>query len=145
MTYVLEASWRKGPYWLAGEYLRTDADLAQGGSSRLSGYHVTAAWAVTGEMRPYRKNSGIVDRLPVARSVYQRGPGAVELGLRWSVTDLTDGPVAGGEMDILSFGVNWWPSPYWSVNLDVRSIHLDRLGLAGESRGVTLRVSLAIE
>jgi phosphate-selective porin OprO/OprP len=145
MTYSLEASWRKGPYWLAGEYLRTDLDLLQGGTSRLSGYHVTASWAVTGEMRPYRKKGGIIDRLPVSRSVYQRGKGAVELALRFSTTDLSDGMVDGGEMDVLSLGVNWWPSPFWTVSVNLRDIHLDRLGLEGKSRGVTVRVALSLE
>lgn len=145
MTYVLETSWRKGPFWLESEYLRTDVELPQGETSRLSGYHVTGSWAVTGEMRPYRKKSGIIDRLPVSRSVYQRGLGAVELALRWSTADLSDGTVDGGEMDVLSLGVNWWPSPYWSVNLNLRHVDLDRFGLEGESRGVTVRVSLALE
>jgi phosphate-selective porin OprO/OprP len=145
MTYVLEGSWRKGPFWLESEYLRTDIEFPQGDASRLSGYHVTGSWALTGEMRPYRKKSGIIDRLPISRSVYQRGPGAVELALRWSTADLSDGTVDGGELDVLSLGANWWPSPYWSVNLNLRRIDLDRFGLEGKSTGATLRITLALE
>ncbi len=47
----------------------------------------------------------------MARSVYQNGIGAWELAGRWSSVDLTDGTVDGGEMDILSAGINWWLSP----------------------------------
>jgi phosphate-selective porin len=59
-------------------------------------------------MRAYRKRSGIFDPLPVARPVNQGGWGALEAAFRYSRLDLTDGKVDGGEMDILSLGINWW-------------------------------------
>ncbi len=144
-TYVLEASWRKGPYWLESEFLRTNVELPSGERSQLGGYHVTASWVLTGEMRPYRRRSGIVDRIPVARSVNQRGWGAVELGVRWSVLDLTDGVIDGGEMEILSLGVNWFLSPFLSLGVNVRDIDLDRFGLEGSSRGVAIRLVASLE
>ena len=107
MTYSLEAYWRNGPYWLGFEYVGTDVNSPQTGNPFFSGYHVTGSWAVTGESRAYRKRSGTFDPLPVARPVNQGGWGTVELAFRYSNTDLTDGMLDGGEMDIWSLGVNW--------------------------------------
>ena len=68
------------------------------------GYHLSGSWAVTGEMRGYRKRSGIFNPLPVARPVNQGGWGTLETAFRYSRLDLADGAVDGGEMDIYSSG-----------------------------------------
>jgi phosphate-selective porin len=68
-------------------------------------------WAVTGEMRAYRTRSGLFNPLPVSRPVNRGGWGTIELAARYSRLDLTDGTVEGGELDILSLGVNWWLTP----------------------------------
>jgi phosphate-selective porin OprO/OprP len=140
-----EASWRKGPYWVHGEYVSTDVDSPTYGDVDFSGYHVTASWALTGEMRSYNRKSGILGLLPVSRSVYQGGRGAWELGLRYSSLDLTDGPVDGGEMDIISLGLNWWLSPIFNVNLNYRFVDNDRGGITGQSSGIMTRVMLVME
>lgn len=96
-------------------------------------------------MRDYRYRSGIFGPVPVARSVYQGGIGAWELGARFSSIDLTDGLVDGGEMDILSLGVNWYLSPIFNVNLNYRFITNDRDGLSGDTQGAMGRVLLMLE
>jgi phosphate-selective porin OprO/OprP len=143
--YNLEASWRRGPYWVAAEYLSTDVDSPTFGDLGFRGYHITASWILSGEMRSYNKRSGILGPVPVARSVKQGGSGAWEAGVRWSSLDLTDGVVDGGEMDILSLGINWWLTPVFNVNLNYRHIMTDRGGLSGESDGVMGRVLLMLE
>jgi phosphate-selective porin OprO/OprP len=145
VAYNLELSWRKGPVWVGGEYLGTRVDSPANGDPDFGGYHVTASWALTGEMRSYIKNIGIFSPLPVSKSVYQGGWGAWETAIRWSEVDLTDGAVDGGEMGILSLGLNWWLSPIFNVNLNYRHITLDRFGLEGESDGFAARVVLMLE
>ena len=145
VTYNLEAYWRNGPYMLGFEYIGTDLNAPQSGNPFLSGYHLTGSWAVTGEMRGYRKRSGTFDPLPVARPVNQGGWGAVELAFRYSRTDLTDGTVDGGEMDIYSLGVNWWLTRSASLGLNYRFINLDRFGTQGDSSGVNFRLLLVLE
>lgn len=145
MQYNLEASWRKGPYWLAGEYIRSDVKAPAVGDPTFTGYHITASWVLTGEMRGYNRKNGLLRPVPVARSVYQGGWGAWELGARFSTVDLTDGLIAGGAMDILSFAVNWWLSPIFNVSVNYRYITLDRSGLNGSSDGINARVMLVLE
>jgi len=145
MTYNLEAYWRKGPWWVGFEYIGTDVDSPQSGNPFVSGYHLTGSWAVTGETRAYRKRSGTFDPLPVAKPVNQGGWGALELALRYSRTDLTDGTVDGGEMDILSLGVNWWFTRSTSFSVNYRHISLDRDGIQGNSSGLNARILLMLD
>jgi phosphate-selective porin OprO/OprP len=145
LLYNLEASWRKGPYWLHAEYVNNNVDAPALGDPNFSGYHVTASWILSGEMREYRKRSGIFGPVPIAKSVNQGGWGAWEVGLRWSDVDLTDGLVDGGEMSILSLGLNWWLTPVFNFNLNYRYITLDRFGVVGNSSGMLARVVLVLE
>jgi phosphate-selective porin OprO/OprP len=145
MTYNLEAYWRNGPYMLGFEYIGTDVNAPQSGNPFFSGYHLTGSWAVTGEMRGYRKRSGTFDPLPIARPVNQGGRGAVELAFRYSNTDLTDGAVDGGEMDIYSLGVNWWFTRSAHLGLNYRYINLDRSGTQGDSSGLNARILLMLD
>ena len=145
MTYNLEAYWRKGPYLVGFEYLGTDVESADSGDPFFSGYNITGSWAVTGEMRAYRKRSGTFDPLPVSRPVNQGGWGALETAIRYSRLDLTDGKVDGGEMDILSLGLNWWLTRRAQFGVNYRYIFLDRFDIQGDSSGLNTRITLVLD
>jgi phosphate-selective porin OprO/OprP len=138
-TWILEAYWRKGPFLLGSEYFGVQVDATESGDPEFSGYSFTGAWAATGEMRGYRKRSGVFNPLPVSRPVNQGGWGALELTARYSRLDLTDGTIEGGELDILSLGVNWWLTPISQFGVNYRDISLDRFGIVGHSSGFNVR------
>ena len=77
--------------------------------------------------------------------MYQGGWGAWEVSARWSSLDLTDGPIDGGELDILSLGLNWWLSPIFNVNMNYRYITNDVGGISGDVGGLMTRVLLILE
>jgi phosphate-selective porin OprO/OprP len=77
--------------------------------------------------------------------VHQNGPGAWEIATRWSSIDLNDGPVAGGEMDILSLAASWWLSPIFNVNFNYRYILNERDNLNGEASGANIRILLKLQ
>jgi phosphate-selective porin OprO/OprP len=87
-TWTAELSWRRGPWWIASEYTRTDVDNPALGNPTFDGYWLGASWILTGEMRAYNRKSGTFGGVPVSRSVYQNGKGAWELSARWSTIDL---------------------------------------------------------
>ena len=145
MLYNLEASWRKGPYWLHAEYVDNDVNAPAVGNPDFSGYHVTASWILSGEMRAYNKRAGILGPVPVAKTVNLGGWGAWEVGVRWSDLDLTDGLIDGGKMDILSLGFSWWLTPVFNFNMNYRFITLDRFGVEGDSSGLNVRLLLMLE
>jgi phosphate-selective porin OprO/OprP len=145
MTWQLEASWRHGPLWVAGEYVEADVEAPEQADPSFHGYSITASWALTGEMRAYRRKNGTFSPLPVARSVYNNGPGAWEVAARWSVFDANSGLIEGGETDIFSLGLNWWLTPLFSFGTNYRWITLERDGLTGKSSGFAARISLMLE
>jgi phosphate-selective porin OprO/OprP len=145
MTYNLEAYWRKGPYLVGFEYLGVDVDSAASGDPFFSGYSLTGSWALTGEMRAYRKRSGLFDPLPVSKSVTQGGWGALETAFRYSSLDLTEGTVDGGDLEILSLGINWWLARRAQFSVDYRYISLDRFGIQGDSAGLNARLLLMLD
>ncbi|MEP6390417.1 MAG: porin [Halioglobus sp.] len=150
MTYQAEASLRSGPFWLHGEYARTDLESREYSDPSLDGYHITASWILTGEVRPYNYRVGIFKPVPVARTVEQNGWGAWEIGARYSNMDMSEAPGSifgadAGDMDIWSLGLNWWLNPYLNVNLNYRFITLDRFDETGDSHGFNTRLVLLLE
>ena len=141
----LEASWRRGPLWVGAEALNTALRSPTYGDLDFDGYQAFAIWTLTGEMRPYNKKSGIIGASPVARTVQQGGKGAWEIAARFSNIDLTDRSIDGGDMDILSLGVNWWLTPTFMINANYRYITLDRFGFDSHSDAIMTRILLVLE
>jgi|GEM_PF-818609 len=149
LTYNLEASWRKGPLWLVGEYTKNKISAKHLQNPELTGYHVSAVLSLTGEMREYNKKSGTFSPLPVARSVEQGGWGALEISTRWSVFDGNNSGLSAGDTSILSVGFAWWLTAKFNVNFNYRWIDLDRCSfindtcnLQGKSSGFNTRLVL---
>jgi len=145
MLYDLEAAWRWGPFLLNGEYVINQVEDAATGDPTFNGYHITASYILTGEMRAYNKRSGVFHPVPISKSVNDGGWGAWELSARYSNLDLNEGSVSGGETDIYSLGLNWWLTTSASVNINYRHIVLDQNGESGHSDGLMSRIVLLLE
>jgi phosphate-selective porin OprO/OprP len=76
------------------------------------GFYVSGSYALTGEMRQYRRRRGHVARIEPKRSLGEGGPGAFEIALRFSRLDLNDGVVQGGAL-------NWYPNVPGKVSFNV--------------------------
>jgi len=63
---------------------------------------------------------------------------------RWETVDLTDGLVAGGELDVATLGLTWWLTSNSYVSLNYRHIELDRFDLVGDSSGFNLRLLMIL-
>ena len=138
----LEASWRRKALWILGELSRNEVDAPLLGNPTFSGYHLLGSWAVTGEMRPYNRRSGVFGALPVAQDIHHGGFGAVELALRWSVIDLTDAAIDGGEMQIAKLAVTWWLSTRFNVSMNYQSIWNEVGGSTGRANGIVGRLMI---
>ncbi len=143
--YNWELGWRRGPLWLMAEYSDNRIDAPASDDPNFTGYHVSATWSLTGEMRGYKRNRGVFDGLPVAQSVYQGGKGAMEMALRFSSIDLTDGLIEGGEMDVATAQFNWWLSRSMALSLNYRRTWTDRFDLEGEMDAFVARVMLILQ
>ncbi len=106
LRYNLEAAVTAGPVSVQGEYIsaRLTRDIGFG-ELDFSGWYVFASWFPTGGSRNYFSNEGIFG-YPDIQSKY----GELELAVRYSVLDLTDGPVKGGTEKNITLGINWYLS-----------------------------------
>ena len=145
LTSDLEVSLRRGPFWLESEWVRNTVKAPDLEDPVFSGFFLSGAWTLTGEMRPYKRRNGTFGPVPVSKPVNQGGAGAWELTARYSSLDLSDGLVDGGSVDIVSLGLNWYPTPTFARNLNYRTIVLDRFGLRGRSSGIMARVIMMLE
>ena len=114
-TIAVEAAWVNGPFSLQGELIHSFVQVNNGSTLNFGGFYGSASWYLTGESRPYDPATGSFNRL-IPRRNFNFGKagawGAVELAGRFSHTDLTDGSVQGGRLNILMAGVNWYLNPH---------------------------------
>ncbi|RLA05593.1 MAG: hypothetical protein DRQ47_00735, partial [Gammaproteobacteria bacterium] len=150
-TYNLEASWRKGPLWISSEYTETNIDSPEQGDPTLSGYYISAALSLTGEMREFYQRNATYSALAVSQSVEQGGLGAWELTSRWSVFDGNSGQLNSGKTEIFSLGLFWWLNPKFNISLNYRWLHLEGCSLlnsscdlVGNSNGMNLRLMMML-
>ncbi|HTO52919.1 MAG TPA: porin [Myxococcota bacterium] len=116
----LELARRAGPLTVQGEWIGSWLASKESGTHLFSGSYIEAAWAVTGERRPYDPRSGLFQPMtPLAPFSWEKGMfGGLELAGRVSFTDLTDGSIRGGRM------LTWNASAIWSLSRYAR-IHFD--------------------
>lgn len=115
----VEAAWVHGALSLQAELIQATVDAAAGGDPDLTGFYVYASWFLTeGDHRNYKKSAGAFDRVSPRANWGPDGVGAWELVARFSSLDLTDSGLAGGELDDVTLGVNWYLNPHTRVMLD---------------------------
>lgn len=124
-----EAAWVRGSLSLQGEYVRAFVDRADGTSPSFYGGYAQASFFLTGEHRRYRQSGAYFDRVrPVENFGKDGGAGAWEIAVRYSMLDLTDDGVVGGELSGLTLGLNWYLNPNSRVMLNYSYSDLDGVG-----------------
>ncbi len=101
----------QGPFSFQSEYMMAKVDEASGGGMNptFSGYYGGFSYFLTGEHRNYK--NGSFGGIKPKSNYGQGGKGAVELTARYSMLDLNDGGVMGGEVTDITFGSNWYLNP----------------------------------
>ncbi len=124
-----------GPFDLVAEGVGVRAVLTRAQTPAYWGYFVSLGWFLTGESRPFNPSSMLFARLRPNRNVFQGGPGAIQLGVRWSEVDL-DGPSNGGRGSELTTIVSWWLNPHARFSTAYVRTNLYGLGQAnlGQAR-----------
>ncbi len=123
----LEGAYVAGPFHVMAEYQQNNYDTT-GGDADFDAIGVQAGWFLTGETRNYKSAEANFDRTKPAKDFGDEdGMGAWEIAVRWDTIDLNDGPIAGGEMDQVTVGLNWYLNPntrvMWNyANIDIKDI-----------------------
>lgn len=114
-VYGTEIAWIDGPLTVSGEWLGALVDSRDYGSVNFNGIYGSGVWALTGEQRPYNRDTGIFGAVephdPIDfsawRSLDNWKKGAWEVALRASWVDLDSKEIRGGRMVSSTLGVNW--------------------------------------
>jgi phosphate-selective porin OprO/OprP len=110
---------------LTAEYFRADVTRDSSGNPgndlSFDGWYAQAAWALTGEIRPYDVDRGIFKGISPARPVGTGSPasagiGGWELALRYSELDLNDATITGGRERNGTLALSWYANNYVRIS-----------------------------
>ncbi|QNK01095.1 OprO/OprP family phosphate-selective porin [Dyella telluris] len=128
--YGLEAAHVAGPFSWQAEYMEAHLQRDDGlPKLRFRGWYAYASWMITGESRQYRESNATFGPVVPRASWNGHSGGALEVGVRLSMTDLNNRDVVGGKETNLTVGVNWYldKSVRLSANV-VRALDLNKPG-----------------
>jgi phosphate-selective porin OprO/OprP len=109
-----------GSLYLQSEYFWVPVGQINGPNLMFTGWYAQAGYFLTGEHRPFRRETATFDRvMPLTEFFLVRtrrgigyGWGAFELATRVSQVDLNDANIRGGRLTDLTAGLNWYLTPY---------------------------------
>ena len=115
------------------------------------GGYVEAGWVLTGE--PIRYNTGaaawarpkVANPFGLTEEGWETGPGAWEIGARWSVMNLNSnvtpgvsqtstGGIFGGLQQIFGVNLSWYPNDFVRFYLQFQYSQVDKLNAAGTAQ-----------
>jgi len=101
-----------GSLYLQSEAIYALVNQTGGPNLSFSGAYAMAGYFLTGEVRPYNRKTGVFGRVkPLNNFGSGSGYGAWELATRWSYIDLNDKNIAGGRLNDVTLGLNWYLNP----------------------------------
>jgi phosphate-selective porin len=104
------------------------------GALHFNGSYVELAWRPRGEARSYDEETGSLGRVRLGKH-----RAAVELGVRYTHVDLSDGSVDGGAFGRWSVGVTWYGPHNLKAQVDYGSAALHKGGIVGHTQLLTTR------
>ena len=126
--FGIEVALVHGPFSLQAEYMGANVETPDGSDPSFSGYYASASYFLTGEHRAYKNSSGTFDRVKPKTNFGKGGTGAWEVALRYSGLDLNDDPIQGGELEDITFGLNWYLNPNVRTMFNYVLADLDTVG-----------------
>jgi phosphate-selective porin OprO/OprP len=105
----LELATVLGPFAAQAEYITSHVQRDNADDLDFDSWYAEMSYFLTGESRPYKKGKFAGPKPKT--TVGQSGIGAWQLALRYSTLDLSDHELDGGEMDAMTLGLNWFPTP----------------------------------
>jgi len=130
-TIGIETYYRPGPFTFGMEYYFNQVASREENDPFFHGGEVFVSYLLTGETKPYNVRGAYFERTAPDRSIFDGGPGAWEVVLRYSYADLDSEKIAGGKFWRITPMVNW----YLSENIRLEFVTgygvVDRFGLRG--------------
>ena len=139
-----EVYYRQGPWLFGSEYWWMDTTAPASGNPVFHGGDVVGTWIITGETRAYNTIGGFFKAVEPRRSVFDGGPGAWELALRYSDIDLNQGTLTGGKFKRITPMMSWYLSENIRFEVAYGYGWLDRFNLKGATQFFQSRIQLQL-
>lgn len=143
-TIGVESYYRPGPLTIGTEYYFNQVASHETNDPLFHGGEIFVAYLLTGETRPYNVRGAYFDRISPKRPVFNGGPGAWELVLRFSYTDLDSGTIEGGKFWRITPMANWHLSDNVRLEFSYGYGVLDRFGARGSTQFFQTRLQLQL-
>jgi phosphate-selective porin OprO/OprP len=144
MAFGPEIYYRPGRVLLGGEYYWQRVSSPETGNPWFHGGEAVVAWTTTGETRPYNLAGSYFKEVSPDSTVVQGGPGAWAPLIKFSYSNLTNGPVQGGIFWRVTPMLNW----YLTDNLRLEFAYgygvLNRQGTKGATQFFQSRIQMRL-
>jgi phosphate-selective porin OprO and OprP len=126
----------KGPVAVVGEYMQVFVNSNINSNPSFNYWQFGGSWFITGENRKYNKLNGNLGKLIPKKNFKFRknsGPGAFELGARFTKSDFSDGTIQGGKFGRFTTALGWYPNAHFRFEVNYGYGSLDKNNLVGKS------------
>ena len=124
--------------YLQSEAIYSHVNQIGGPTLDFWGAYARAGYFLTGEVRPYSRAAGVMTPItPLNPFGTYSGSGAWEVATQWSTIDLNDGNVAGGRMNNVTAGLNWYLSKNFKFQFDHIHVFLNSPGFGNSDADIT--------
>lgn len=138
-AWGLEAAGQYGPIYAQAEYFNIGVDRRASALADpdFSGWYVQGAWTLTGQPRRFSASSASFGSPKIDKPFdLQAGTwGVWEVAARYSNLDLDDGAIFGGEQDVVTVGLNWYPNSAVRFQANFQNLEVDRISPGGTAWG----------
>lgn len=139
-----EAYYKSGPFMIGSEYYWHKFNAPKTANPEFNGGEIMVSYIFTGESRPYHTSTGILGFVPVKRSIFKGGKGAIEGVFRFSSFDLNGGNIEGGQFWRITPMVNWYLSKDIRFELAYGYGVLNRFEIKGGTQFFQTRIQFTL-
>jgi phosphate-selective porin OprO/OprP len=144
MTLGPELYYRPGRLLLGGEYYWERVRSEATGNPWFHGGEFVIAWLTTGETRSYNVIGNYFREVSPDSTVVQGGPGAWAPMIKFSYSNLTNGPVQGGIFWRITPMLNWYLTDNVRLEFGYGYGELTRFGARGATQFFQSRIQLRL-
>jgi phosphate-selective porin OprO and OprP len=145
-TLMLELIKVNGPVSFIGEYMK-DMVNTESPNPSFGYFQVAGSWFITGENRRYNHQNGVLGKLIPKKNFNFKenpGPGAFELGARYTYSDFNDQNISGGKFGRFTTALSWYPNAHFRFEINYGAGSLDKDNMTGKSDFWQLRVQFEL-
>lgn len=139
-----EIYYKSGSWLFGSEYHWYKFDSPKHSDPLFHGGEFMVSYLFTGESRTYNPATSILGHVPVKKTVFKGGPGAIEGLVRFTNLDLNAGNITGGKIWRITPMVNWYLSKDVRFELGYGYSVLDRFGMKGGTHIIQTRLQLTL-